>query len=70
MEQVHDAVEQSLLKEVAILRDCQEKFKMMLDKVRKIYLHQNRMNRAHRVRQLELAPSIGGANVVMEVARM
>uniref|UniRef100_A0A2A4K5X2 Tektin n=1 Tax=Heliothis virescens TaxID=7102 RepID=A0A2A4K5X2_HELVI len=34
LEQVHDAVEQSLLKEVAILRECQEKFRNMLEKVR------------------------------------
>lgn len=33
LEQVHDAVEQSLLKEVALLRDCQDKFRMMLEKV-------------------------------------
>lgn len=30
---MHDAVEQSLLKEVATLRDAQERFKMMLEKV-------------------------------------
>ncbi|CAH0729451.1 unnamed protein product, partial [Brenthis ino] len=34
LEQVHDAVEQSLLKEVAILRECQDKFRNMLEKVR------------------------------------
>ncbi|KAI5644198.1 tektin family domain-containing protein [Phthorimaea operculella] len=34
LEQVHDAVEQSLLKEVAILREGQQKFKNMLEKVR------------------------------------
>lgn len=33
LEQVHDAVEQSLLKEVAILRECQDKFRSMLEKV-------------------------------------
>ncbi|GBP33535.1 Tektin-3 [Eumeta japonica] len=33
-EQVHDTVEQSLLKEVTLLRSCQEKFRMMLEKVR------------------------------------
>lgn len=33
LEQVHDAVEQSLLKEVAILRECQDKFRNMLEKV-------------------------------------
>ncbi|CAH2091517.1 unnamed protein product [Euphydryas editha] len=34
LEQVHDAVEQSLLKEVATLRECQDKFRNMLEKVR------------------------------------
>lgn len=33
LEQVHDAVEQSLLKEVATLRECQDKFRNMLEKV-------------------------------------
>lgn len=33
LEQVHDAVEQSLLKEVAILRGAQDKFRNMLEKV-------------------------------------
>lgn len=36
LEQVHDSVEQSLLKEVAILRDAQEKFKSMLEKVHRL----------------------------------
>lgn len=34
LEQVHDAVEQSLLKEVSLLRECQDKFRMMLEKVK------------------------------------
>lgn len=34
LEQVHDAVEQSLLKEVATLRECQDKFRNMLEKVK------------------------------------
>ncbi|KOB68386.1 Tektin-3, partial [Operophtera brumata] len=33
LEKVHDTVEQSLLKEVAILRESQDKFRMMLEKV-------------------------------------
>lgn len=37
LEQVHDAVEQSLLKEVAILRECQDKFRGMLEKVQYQY---------------------------------
>lgn len=44
LEQVHDAVEQSLLKEVATLRDAQERFKMMLEKVvtlNMLYLRHN-----------------------------
>lgn len=34
---MHDAVEQSLLKEVAILRECQDKFRGMLEKVQYQY---------------------------------